>query len=115
MQLALFPLFCFRFATTAAAVQGQGCPSTNAGPQTLTTQLLHSQDVGVETKDDRSPLTRADKEANAIICSGLVRCARVCVGGGGVALLHRSERRAAAGVSSSGSARASTLVAPHTQ
>jgi len=36
-----------------------------------------SGDVGLEVKDDQSPLTRADTEANAIICRGLVS------GGGG--------------------------------
>ena len=35
------------------------------------TALLQNETWNVEKKDDNSPLTRADKEANAIICAGL--------------------------------------------
>lgn len=33
--------------------------------------IYHSDDLGVESKDDDSPLTKADKAANDIICEGL--------------------------------------------
>ncbi|KAI8474869.1 MAG: hypothetical protein J3K34DRAFT_406080 [Monoraphidium minutum] len=38
-------------------------------------RVYNSEDFGVQTKADESPLTRADTEANAIICKGLAELA----------------------------------------
>jgi hypothetical protein len=38
--------------------------------------LLQDEDWNVERKADNSPLTRADQEANAVICAGLARIGR---------------------------------------
>ena len=40
---------------------------------------LQGETWDVERKDDNSPLTRADKEANAIICAGLAAIGRFVI------------------------------------
>lgn len=35
--------------------------------------IYHSDDLGIETKSDESPLTKADKAANDVICAGLAK------------------------------------------
>ena len=53
---------------------------------TKTKKVYESGDWEVQAKADDSPLTRADREANAVICAGLARIG-VCGGVGGVAFL----------------------------
>lgn len=36
-------------------------------------EIYHSEDFGIESKVDESPLTKADKKANDIICAGLIK------------------------------------------
>lgn len=36
-------------------------------------EIYESDDIGLETKNDESPLTKADKAANDIICAGLAK------------------------------------------
>lgn len=36
-------------------------------------EIYESDDIGIETKGDESPLTKADKAANEIICNGLAK------------------------------------------
>ena len=58
-------------STASAPIRSFHLSTTHRTHRTLNWSFLQDEDWNVERKADNSPLTRADQEANTIICAGL--------------------------------------------